>query len=96
MSKHTVTILDAPMGEYFILGDTPFPPDLGKGFMIPLSASLALLWSPGSSEMFPDWTRRFATVQEVEHSNQQQVDNALEVVIGPSKAILEKYVPSPI
>jgi hypothetical protein len=96
LAKHTVTILDAPPGQYFILGDTPFPPGLANGFIVPLSSSLALLWENQDSKMFPTWTRRHATAGEVERSNQEQVDNALEVVIGPTCAVLQRYVISPV
>lgn len=96
LGKHMVTILDAPLGHSFILGDTPLPPDLGKGFTVPLSSTMALLWGVGGTEMLPDWTRRQATVREVEDSNQTQLNNSAEVVIGSSKAVLQPYVPSPL
>ena len=92
LSHHSVTILEAPDELSFVLGDTPFPPELGKGFIVPISSSLALHWEPGSTEAFPGWARRTARTAELEHSNQVQVDNALDIVIGCSRAILEHYV----
>jgi hypothetical protein len=92
LGGHMVTVLDAPPGHQFILGDTPFPPELGKGFTIPLSSTMALLWQPGGTEMLPDWTRRQATIQEVDDSNHTQVNNSADIVIGASKAVLQRYI----
>lgn len=91
LGQHRVTILDATPGHYFLLGDTPLGVDLAKGFTVPLSSAMALLWEPGADEMFPNWCRRRATVAEIEESNQTQVDNAAEVVIGSCKTLLERY-----
>lgn len=92
LSRHSVTVLEAPDDVSFVLGDTPFPPELGKGFTVPISSRLGLLWEPGSMEVFPSWNRRTAKISELESSNQEQADNARDVVIGCSRAILEKYV----
>lgn len=92
LGKHRVTILDASEEIKFVLGDTPFPPNLAYGFTIPLSSCLALRWDPADQEMLPAWNRRPALAREVAASNQMQVDNAARVVIGSSKALLERYV----
>lgn len=88
----SVTILDAPPGHFFVLGDTPLPPGLAKGFTVPLCSTLALLWESGGTDLLPDWTRRPATVDETEQSNCEQVSNAAEVVIGPTEAVLQQYI----
>lgn len=88
LCHHNVTILDAPAGSTFVLGDTPFAVDLAKGFVVPISSTIALLWAPGSKEALPDWTRRTATPTEVQTSNRQQIENCLTTVIGPSRASL--------
>lgn len=88
LAHHNVEILEAPPSHDFILGDTPFPPALGNSFCTPISAKLALRWTPGSVEKFPTWTRRPASNQEVLDSNRTQFDNSLQTVIGPSKTSL--------
>jgi hypothetical protein len=95
MSRLYVTILDAPSNSNFILGDTPFPAQLISGFTLPISSRLALLWHGCAAEHFPDWTRRGATQGEVEDANRAQIDNALKVVVGPSREALEKYAGTP-
>ena len=92
LENHRISILDAPTGEFFVLGDTPFPLDLAHGFTIPLSSTLALLWEPASGDKLPPWSRRKATIKEVTDSNKIQVDNSFKVVIGPTKAVLQKYL----
>jgi hypothetical protein len=91
MAALRVTILEAPANCFYVLGDTPFPTNLLDGFTLPLSCRLALLWEPAGTDMFPDWTRRLAVQSEVEDSNRNQVESALKVVVGPTKAVLEKY-----
>jgi Protein of unknown function (DUF4238) len=96
LATYSVTILDAALGDEFILGDTPFPPQLKNGFTIPFSSRIALLYQSGGENLLSDWTRRFATSEEVEDSNQQQFNNSLKVTIGSSKSILQKYFVIPI
>jgi hypothetical protein len=91
LCEHNITILDAPPGVSFILGDTPFPPNLSAGFCIPLSSKVALLWEPGEDIKLPEWTRRMATVDEVHMTNQLQFNQALKLIIGSSRELLEKY-----
>lgn len=88
LSYYAIEILDAPDGLDFILGDTPFPPTMQTNFILPISAKLALRWTPGTSEKLPDWTRGKATADDVADSNRAQMDNSLKVVLGPSKASL--------
>jgi hypothetical protein len=81
-------LLDAPVNESFVLGDTPLPQsDLQLGFYVPLSRSLAVLalHSPVTSTLL---SRRTATTAEVLSINRTQADNALHVVVGPSAAVL--------
>lgn len=88
LAQHEVTILDAPMGTSFVLGDTPFPPSLRLGFILPISSTIALKWDPAQGEMFPPWTRRLASSTEVAESNQVQADNTLRDLIAQSEADL--------
>lgn len=91
LAKHDVTILDAPIGVSFVLGDTPFPPSLGLGFTLPISSKIALRWEPAQGEMLPDWTRRSASSIEVTESNQIQADNALRDLIAQTEADLAPF-----
>jgi hypothetical protein len=89
ISQMTFTLLDAPPGSAFILGDTPLPQEhLGQGFTVPLSKSLALEATPGNS---PQTTmpRRVATTPEVAAANRTQWENALHLVVGPSAAVFK-------
>ncbi len=88
LARHSVEILDAPVGTAFVLGDTPFPPSLGQGFTLPISSGLALRWSPADGEMLPDWTRGFATPTEVAETNRVQAGNAARVLIAQTEADL--------
>lgn len=89
--NHIVTIIDAPPGETFLLGDTPFSAQSLDEFIVPISSATALLWQPGNTPFEP-WTRRAATPEEVERSRRAQIDNAREVTVGPTRDSLEKYL----
>ena len=81
-------LLDAPATEAYVLGDTPLPQhDLQLGFSVPLSRSLAVQAVPGQAAqaILP---RRVATAAEVMAINRTQSESALNVVIGPSAALL--------
>lgn len=91
LAQHEVTVLEAPDGESFVLGDTPFPPNIGMGFTLPISRKIALRWEPAQGESFPGWTRRLATSSEVDESNRTQADNALRDLIAGSKEDLEPF-----
>ena len=91
LSTLKITILDVPTDFSFILGDTPFPLDLGLGFNIPLSSRLSLLWEVGDGSRYPEWSRRLATINEVNISNKTQADNAAEMIIGSSQAVVKQY-----
>ena len=81
-------LLDAPVTESFVLGDTPLPQsELQLGFSVPLSRSLAVLALP-CPVTSPLLSRRTATSAEVLTINRTQADNALSVVVGPSAAVL--------
>ncbi|WP_093638226.1 DUF4238 domain-containing protein [Paraburkholderia aspalathi] len=85
----TLTLLDAPAGEQFVLGDTPMPQsDLSHGFIVPLSKSVALKAVPSSSSQ-ASIGRRTATVAEVTEANREQWNCAMYVVIGADKAVLQ-------
>jgi hypothetical protein len=82
------TILHAPDGMYFILGDTPLAQsDLAGGYRVPLSRSTAITASvvPGLGQRI---SRRPATAADVAIINQEQWDNALSVAIGPNAELL--------
>jgi hypothetical protein len=82
-----LTIVHAPAGMHFILGDTPLPQsDLGRGFRVPLSLSTAVIASPGGAST-ARITRRPATPAEVNSINQEQWDNAVRVAVGPSASL---------
>ncbi len=82
-------LLDAPATEAFVLGDTPIPQsDLRQGFSVPLSRSLAVLACPAQTTPQKLLSRRSATTTEVRDINRTQNDNALDVVVGPSAALL--------
>ncbi|HEV7254144.1 MAG TPA: DUF4238 domain-containing protein, partial [Mesorhizobium sp.] len=69
-------LLDATPPSAFVLGDTPIPQsDLGQGFSVPLSRSLAVIACPAKSEK-RDMTQREATQTEVDAINRGQFDSA--------------------
>ncbi|MGX5799653.1 DUF4238 domain-containing protein [Bradyrhizobium sp. Arg314] len=81
-------LIDALSPLAFVLGDTPIPQsDLGLGFSVALSKSLAVIATPAGITKSP-MTRRMATQQEVDAINRTQFDNALDTVVGPSAALL--------
>ncbi|EHO4421618.1 DUF4238 domain-containing protein [Salmonella enterica] len=85
-----LSLLDAPSGEAFVLGDTPLPQsDLSNGFTVPLSKSLAVIAIP-STVTQKTVVRRDATPAEVKDINNTQASNALQVIIGPSADLLSK------
>jgi hypothetical protein len=89
IEKLQLWLLDAPSTEAFVLGDTPLPQsELSSGFTVPLSTSLAVLAMPTSAVQSLLDLRRNATAVEIAAINRTQSDNAFEVVIGPSAAIL--------
>jgi hypothetical protein len=89
LGKHNLTVLDTPSDMSFILGDTPFPDVLAEEISIPISSKIALYWKSGATDLFPEWSRKFATREEVDSINQQQFDNSLEIVIGSSRETLK-------
>ncbi|SOO14214.1 DUF4238 domain-containing protein [Xanthomonas citri] len=95
LARYSVEILDAPVRTAFVLGDTPFPPNLSLGFTLPISSGLALRWSPANGEMLPDWKRRLATPTEVAETNRVQADNAARVLIAQTEADLLPFVSCP-
>jgi hypothetical protein len=83
------TLLDAPQGAEFVLGDTPVPQqDLLQGFSVPISKSVAVLAQPAISPQ-NIMSRRVATQQEVDEINKIQWENALETVVGSNETILK-------
>jgi len=70
-----------------VLDDTPIPQsDLHRG-SVPLSRSLAALAVPASTPQAV-LARRAASAAEVAAINRTQSENTLEVVVGPSAALL--------
>lgn len=87
--KMDMTLLDAPAGTFFVLGDTPLPDyELGQGFSVPLSSVLALHSRPARDPKVPSSGRRAATVIEVRTINQTQFDSAKSIVIGSDEPTL--------
>ncbi len=89
VSTMRLTLLDAPATVAFILGDAPLPDkDLSHGFILPLSAKLALRAEPAAQE--EDVVHRAAAFpQDVADSNLRQYEMSLDVVIGPDGAVLD-------
>jgi hypothetical protein len=88
LQKMEIILLDTPPGADFVLGDTPLPQqDLSHGFSVPISRLVAVSAMPAT---VPQTTmaRRVATRAEVDAINKAQWDNALQVVVGPSSAVL--------
>ncbi len=77
-----------PPSAAYVLGDTPIPQsDLRRGFSAPLSRSLAVIAAPASTpQAVLAW--RAASAAEVSAINRTQSENTLEVVVGPSAALL--------
>jgi len=88
LKKMEFTLVDAPAGSEFVLGDTPIPQqDLSHGFSVPLSKSVAVLAKPSTAGQ-TSMARRTATAAEVDAINKAQWENSLHVVVGSSKAVL--------
>lgn len=88
IQKMELLLLDAAPSAAYVLGDTPMPQsDLHRGFSVPLSSSLAVLAVPASTPQAVLF-RRAASAAEVAAINRTQNENALEVVVGPSAALL--------
>lgn len=88
ISLMDLCLLDAVPPESFVLGDTPLPQaDLGRGFSISLSQSLALVAVP-TGTLQSILGRRMASAADVSEINRTQYENAREVVIGPSAVLL--------
>ncbi|GJE28782.1 hypothetical protein [Methylobacterium organophilum] len=80
-----VTLLDAPFGHGYVLGDCPVPVvDIGRGFDVPLSKGLALRAMPPATAGRQAWARRTATAREVTDINDGQRARARSVVIWPA------------
>jgi hypothetical protein len=89
LQKMEISLLDAPSGADFVLGDTPLPQEnLSQGFSIPISKSVAVT-ATSTSGLQTTLARRTATEAEVRSINKWQFENALRVVIGPSRIVLE-------
>lgn len=85
----SLTLLDAPAGSSFVLGDTPMPQsDLAAGFRVPLSKTVCFEAKPGASSL--TLPRRAIASTEVDAINQVQWSNAREIIVGPDPAVLRK------
>ena len=88
IQKMELWLLDAPASAAYVLGDTPVPQsDLCRGFSVPLSRSLAVEVVPAQAPQAV-LTRRTASAAQVAAINRTQNENALEVVVGSSAALL--------
>jgi len=84
-------LLDAPSDSAYVLGDHPVPLRLlSYGFDVPLSSSLAFQAIPVALGTGAGFARRYATLAEVDEINRHQVARAKSVLIGPSRAVLER------
>jgi Protein of unknown function (DUF4238) len=84
-------LLDAPSDSAYVLGDHPVPIRLvSRGFDVPLSSSLAFQATPAAPGSIGGVGRRCANLAEVDEINRHQVARAKSVVIGPSRALLER------
>ena len=82
------TLIDAPSGREFVLGDTPLPQEhLTRQFSVPVSKSLAVIAIPATSRQ-TIMARRAASNAEVDTINKIQCDNSLRVVVGSNRAVL--------
>ncbi|WP_411902289.1 DUF4238 domain-containing protein [Methylorubrum thiocyanatum] len=92
MESMQLTLLQAPDPLHFVLGDTPLP-DAGliHGFIVPISASVALQAETPEAAPKQSVRRRIASVQEVEMVNIQQYDMCRDVIIGPDPAVLDAF-----
>jgi hypothetical protein len=81
------TLMHAPPGSCFVLGDTPLPQsDLAAGFRVPISASTAV---SGTVHTSGPWiSRRPALPSEIAEINREQWENAAEMVLGPDASVL--------
>lgn len=92
IKKMDLAIVSAGHGEYFAIGDTPIPPELGNGFVVPISDSFAVVATISNAS--PSIVRRSAYGGEVENINQTQFENAATAIVCGSKEVLKKLHPS--
>lgn len=91
ISRMELTLLDAPPGNFFVLGDTPLPQsELARGFEVPLSKKMALQARPSATPQ-TQVLRRPALPNEVATINRTQWNNSVDVTVGPSKLLLEEF-----
>lgn len=87
-----LTLLDAPIGHEFILGDNPLPNhDLSHGFTVPLSKNVALRAKSATSGSAPLRMRRAANVFDIEGINLEQIRRS-SVAVASSIATLKYWV----
>jgi hypothetical protein len=81
------TVLKAPSGSSFVLGDTPLPQsDLAGGFRVPLSASTAVT---STVHVAGPWISRLSALPtDVEDINREQWANAAAIAVGPDVTVL--------
>jgi hypothetical protein len=85
LKKLSYELVTAPADQHFVLGDTPLPQsDLGLGFVVPLSKSLAVVAQPSITT--PTISCRAASPQEVAECNRKQWEMAAQIIVGPDPA----------
>jgi len=89
ISEMRLSLLDAPPGSHFVLGDRAVPlHSVSAGFDVPLSKTLAFQATPHGGGL--PRTRRSATVVEVEEISQRQFARSTGIIIGPDYATIKK------
>lgn len=93
MAVMDLSLLDAPDGCSFVLGDRPLPlRDLARGFDVPLSKNLAFQAKPTLAASPRSLQRRLASPEEVGEINQHQKNRAKDLLIGPSYSVLRAFL----
>lgn len=94
LSLMEITILESPGSPFFIIGDTPIRDSgLATGFIVPLSKTAAVKFSP--SQGGHSFSRRTASASEVGAINQEQYNNSVTHVIGPDPTYLDSLSSEP-
>ncbi|PWK64286.1 DUF4238 domain-containing protein [Aminobacter sp. AP02] len=87
-----MSLIDAISPLAFVLGDTPIPQDnLGQGFTVPLSQTLAVRVTPSQTGCHPSITRRLATQNDVDEINRWQWENSAQIIVGSSVKLLKSF-----
>lgn len=87
--KMPARLIEAPKGEYFVLGDTPVPKvERDNTFVFPLSKDLAIHFY--SASIGPAFAPNYvANTSEMKAINMDQWAKAKDIVIGPDQTALK-------